>query len=177
MWPYDLVYPYVNRFIEQFDAWLDAITEIPFVQDFAADANAFATVESIHVLTATLVVGTILFVDLRLLGFIGRNNPVPRASKVLPYTWAAFVFATLSGLMLWAVNALRYTHAEPFQIKMLLILAAGVNMAIFHFGIWRSVDAWGDDRPTPTAAKIAGVLSLLFWIGALFYGRFTYWTL
>lgn len=177
MWPYDIVYPYVKGFVEQFEGFLDAITEIPFVQDFAADANSFATVESIHVLAVCLVVGTIMFVDLRLLGFIGANNAVRRASKVLPYTWIAFAFATLSGLMLWAVNATRYTKAEPFQIKMLLILAAGINMAIFHYGIWKRVDEWGEGRPTPAAAKIAGTLSLLFWIGALFYGRFTYWTL
>ncbi len=177
MWPYDLIYPFIDNIVAQFDGFLDSITEIGWIQDFAADANAFATVETIHALAATLVVGTILFVDLRLLGFIGRNNAVTRASRILSYTWIAFLFAALSGLLLWAVNATRYSHAEPFQVKMLLILAAGINMAVFHFGIWQSVGAWDENTPTPAAAKVAGTLSLLFWIGALFYGRFTYWML
>jgi hypothetical protein len=176
MWPYEqLIHPYVNDFLDRFNDFFDAIEAIPFVETYAADANMYATIESVHVLTVALVVGTIMFVDLRLLGFIGRGNPVRRASKILPYTWWAFVFAVISGLMLWAVAANRHSHNPAFQIKMLLILLAGINMAAFHFGVWRSVDAWDDGGKTPAAARLAGALSLVFWLGALFYGRFTPW--
>jgi hypothetical protein len=56
-------------------------------------------------------------------------------------------------------------------MKMLLLVAAGLNMLIFHFVTHKSVANWDSDTPTPLAAKVAGGLSLLFWIGVVAYGR------
>jgi hypothetical protein len=175
MWFFDPIHKFIDPYVANLDEFFDWIEAIEFVQNYAADSNAYATIESIHILSVGLMVGSIVFVDLRLLGFIGRGNSVRRASKILPYTWWTFLLATISGVALAAVAATRYAHNEAFQIKMLLILLAGVNMAIFHYGVWRSVDVWDRDRWTPLSAKVAGALSLLFWLGALFYGRFTPW--
>jgi hypothetical protein len=62
-------------------------------------------------------------------------------------------------------------------MKMGLMVAAGVNMAVFHFGLWRGVGAW-DDRPTPpTAVRLTGLLSLILWICVIVAGRWVGWTL
>jgi hypothetical protein len=60
---------------------------------------------------------------------------------------------------------------------MVILGLAGANMAVFHALTWRSIGQWDAARTTPTAAKVAGVLSLACWIVAIFCGRFIGFTL
>ena len=131
----------------------------------------FPFVETIHVLSFAFMVGSIFFVDLRLLGFARRGNPVEQASRILPYTWIAFIIASVSGFLMFAPAASRYVVNPAFQIKFILMALAGINMLIFHFGVWRSVGAWSQGKTTPTSAKVAGFLSMACWIGVVISGR------
>jgi hypothetical protein len=64
-----------------------------------------------------------------------------------------------------------YFNNTSFRIKMVLMLLAGINMAIFQLLTERSVKLW-DDRPAaPSAGKIAAILSLCLWIGVICAGR------
>src|SRR3954470_20603195 len=120
----------------------------------------FPFVESVHVLSFALMVGSIFFVDLRLLGFIGKGNPVRTASRILPLTWVAFVIAAVSGTLMFAPAASRYFYNPAFQWKFVLMAVAGINMLLFHFGVWRTVGAWNEGGATPRAAKLAGMVSI-----------------
>jgi hypothetical protein len=131
----------------------------------------FPFMESVHVVSFAFMVGSIFFVDLRLLGFIGRGNPVRLASRILPFTWAAFIVAVVSGTIMFAPAASRYFYNPAFQWKFVLMAVAGINMLVFHFGVWRSVAAWNDAAPTPAGAKIAGVVSMASWVGVVIAGR------
>jgi hypothetical protein len=62
--------------------------------------------------------------------------------------------------------------ANPaFRLKLLLILAGGLNALAFHLGPFRSVRAWDRDAPTPARARLAAVLSLLIWTAVIAAGR------
>jgi hypothetical protein len=133
---------------------------------------AMPWVNAIHVLCVTLVFGSILVVDLRLLGVLDRGRAVSRISdEMLRITWAAFIGAVITGVLYFAANATTYWFNMAFRFKMLAILLAGVNMAIFQFGTYRGVAAWDRDAPTPRAARIAGALSILLWLTVLVLGR------
>jgi hypothetical protein len=117
----------------------------------------FPIIETLHVMALTIVVGSIAMMDLRLLGIASRNSAVSRLSnEVLPWTWTA-----------WAVAAV-------FGTLMFMGLA-GLNMLIFHFGAYRQVVRWDEGEP-PMSAKTAGALSLLLWIGVVFFGRWVGFT-
>ncbi len=59
-----------------------------------------------------------------------------------------------------------------FQIKMLLILLAGINLLVFYVaGFSRTVDNMPADADAPPAAKIIAALSLVFWVGVIYFGR------
>jgi hypothetical protein len=131
----------------------------------------FPSLETIHVLALAVVVGSIAMVDLRLLGFSSSRVSVTRLSRdTLPFTWAAFAIAVLSGGALFVSNATTYIQAWPMLIKLGLIVVAGANMLLFHHFVYRSVDSW-DHGNAPTAAKIAGGLSLIFWFAVVALGR------
>lgn len=142
------------------------------------NATAFPLVESIHVLALTLVVGSIGMVDLRLLGVSARNHSISKlTTEILPITWVCFVVAAISGLLLFSSKAIDYGHNFFFLGKMLLIVVAAINMMIFELITYRSVKNWDSETPTPFAAKLAGALSLAFWIGVVVFGRWIGFTI
>ena len=89
--------------------------------------------EGTHVVTLMLFAGTILFVDLRLLGVAFRNVPVSRvADQVLPWTVGGFAVLLLTGGALFFSNPLEYWHNFAFRMKLGLLVAAAANIFWFH---------------------------------------------
>lgn len=133
--------------------------------------KAMPVVEAIHVLTASIVFGTILVVDLRLLGFPNTRRPFTRvADELLKLTWFAFFVSVITGTMMFAANALTYYGNTAFKLKMLALLGAGLNMAFFQGVTFKSVASWNTGR-TPFAARFAGAASILIWIAVIFLAR------
>jgi hypothetical protein len=133
---------------------------------------AFATIETVHVIAMTTMVGTIAAVDLRLLGLAFRNRPVTDiAQAVLPLTWISFALAASTGPMLFASHAVKYFGNWSFRVKLCLLAMAGANMLIFHLTTYRGVSAWDRAPRPPTAARIAAAISMLTWMGVIVSGR------
>ena len=154
---------------------LDVCTRLEATSVATAIAESewmFPAIETVHVLALTLVIGSIAMLDLRLLGVSSRNLRVMQLSdETLPWTWMAFVVAAITGTLMFVSAATKYYNNVPFRIKMVLLVLAGLNMAVFHLGAWKAVHHWNSSLPTPRAARIAGGLSLLFWIGVVVTGR------
>jgi uncharacterized membrane protein len=139
---------------------------------------AFTTVEVVHVFAIALVIGTIMIVDLRLLGFASRKRPVVELSRqVLPFTWAAFVLAVIAGSLLFISRATEYFGNTMFWIKMALIAIAGINMVIFEFITVRGVKEWNLSPTPPLPARLAGGISIACWVLVLVFGRLIGFTL
>jgi hypothetical protein len=139
----------------------------------------FPWIESFHVIAITLVVGSIAIVDLRLIGVTYLDRAMTRLTRdVLPCTWTAFTFAALTGGLLFTSNAVNYAHNFYFQMKILFLLLAGVNMLAFQFIFSRDIERW-DTTPdaTPLRARLAGGASLALWIGVVAFGRWIGFTL
>ena len=150
-------------------AWLEAT---PLATKITESEWLFPTIETTHVLALTLVVGTIAMVDLRLLGFASREIGAVRLSKdLLPWTWTAFVVAAITGSLMFISAATKYYANIPFRIKMVLLVLAGTNMLVLHFGAWKSSGQWDMTLPTPRAVRLAAALSLVFWVGVVVSGR------
>jgi hypothetical protein len=133
----------------------------------------FPWIESVHVLAIVLVVGTISIVDLRLLGVASLDLTVRRLmSDVIPYTWAAFAVAAISGSLMFSSDAVHYAHNFFFLGKLVLLVLAGLNMAVFHLLGVRDIERWDTGTGnTPLAAKAAATISLVVWIGVVAFGR------
>jgi hypothetical protein len=131
----------------------------------------FPTIETVHVFAVVLVVGTIMTVDLRLLGFANKERPYSQvAAEMLPWTWMAFAIAALAGMLMFSSKALTYYGDIPFRLKMVCLLLAGINMVMFHWLGTRHLDTWDRGRP-PRAARFAGGASLLLWTTIVAAGR------
>jgi hypothetical protein len=132
----------------------------------------FPLLESMHVLGLALVFGTIAVIDLRLLGLASAHRPFRRvASDIFKWTWAAFALTAATGALMFITNAGVYYHNAFFRTKMLLLLLAGVNMAVFELTAGRSVVKWDEAPAAPRAGKAAAVASLAIWIAVICMGR------
>lgn len=138
----------------------------------------FPWIESLHVLMATTVVGTIAIVDLRLIGYAShRKGARQLILDLLPFTWTAFALAVVTGSLLFTSNAEGYAANTQFLSKMGVLLLAGTNMAFFHLTTYRRIAQWGDDLPPPPVVRIAGATSLILWIVIVFLGRWIGFTI
>jgi uncharacterized membrane protein len=139
---------------------------------------AFTTIEVAHVFAVSLLLGTIMIVDLRLLGLASAKRPFTGlARQVLPFTWAAFVLAVAAGSLLFISRATEYVASSVFWIKMALIVLAGINMVIFEFITVRDVERWNLDAAPPPAARLAGAISISCWLLVIAFGRLIGFTL
>jgi uncharacterized membrane protein len=163
--------PSVTAFLEGLQSWSWAV----FIHK---KAWAFTTIEVVHVFAVSLVLGTIVIVDLRLLGLASTKRPFAELSKqVLPFTWAAFVLAVIAGLLLFISRATEYFVNPVFWIKMSLIVLAGINMMIFEFITVRDVQKWNINPTPPPPARLAGGISIACWVLVVVFGRLIGFTL
>lgn len=133
---------------------------------------AWAVLESAHVLSLALFVGTAVMMDLRLVGVAFRGVPASAfTGRLLPWTRVGFALMVATGLLLFYAAPLRYYHNLFFRVKLGLLLVAGLNVWLFHTRIHRSIGEWDDAFTPPRAARIAGIVSLVVWTGVVFSGR------
>jgi hypothetical protein len=150
-------------------SWVEATGLSEFMRE---SEWAFPAVESAHVIALALVIGTISIVDLRLLGLASTTRAYSElAAQVLPWTWGAFALAAISGVLMFTGQPKAYFDNVAFRIKFTLMLLAGINMLVFQLLTSRGAAKWDRQPSAPLAGKIAGALSLAFWIAIVFFGR------
>jgi hypothetical protein len=149
--------------------WIDAS---PLAEEIRVSLWLFPALEIAHVAAIALVLGSLARVDLRLVGLTSRNRSITEISREMtPWTWVGFVLATIFGVLLFVGQPVRYVEVAFFDAKIILILLAGLNMLAFEYLTRRGVDRW-DRAPTPPLqVRLAGALSLAFWISVAICGR------
>src|SRR5512145_2117062 len=100
----------------------------------------YPSIEVVHIVGIGLLFGSIAVLDLRLLGFSRSISARRLASHVLPWTAGSFLLIIPSGLLMFTAHATEFVQSEVFVLKMLLIMTAGVNAALFHTITFRTAD-------------------------------------
>jgi len=132
----------------------------------------FPLLEAAHVIGFSLVVGTIAIVDLRLLGLASTHRAFQRlASDTLRWTWVAFVLTALTGSLMFMTNATVYFHNGYFRAKVVLLVLAGINVAVFELTDGRSVKQWNQAPSAPPLGRVIATVSLVVWFAVIVTGR------
>jgi hypothetical protein len=157
----------------QTDAAGHAIADTSWSAQLQASDYLWMLLEGTHVLTLMLFAGTIMLVDLRLLGLAFRATPVSKVNDtLLPYTVAGFAVMVVTGVALFYANPLEYYHSFMFRLKLLFILAAAINIFLFHRRIQRNRAQWDALARPPAAARASAATSLALWIAVIIAGRY-----
>ncbi len=162
------------------DPLFQQLYDTPVAVAIRESGTLFPWVESVHVLAITLVVGSILAVDLRLVGIAWKTRSISQLTReVLPLTWTAFGVAAITGGLLFSSNAVKYSHNTFFLSKMALLVVAGVNMLAFHLLTSRTIEHWDEvhHHQLPPAVKFAGLASMVLWLAIIICGRWIGFTM
>ena len=127
----------------------------------------YAAAEITHYFSLFILVGTIVLIDLRLLGVAARSQgTVQLAEQLSTWTWIALVLAILSGAVMFSTNATAFFPDTVFRVKMLVISIALIFTVVVHRGIYKQ----DGSLQISTGLKLAALGSLVFWIGAILAG-------
>lgn len=127
----------------------------------------FPLVESLHICGFTLLVGSIVILDLRLAGICLRQQPISRIARELsPWIWLGIILQLTTGPYLFSGDPHEYVQVAAFRNKMLFLLAA----LIFHFTVIRkATQASGDSAPLGWR-RPAAFVSLGLWLCVMLAG-------
>jgi uncharacterized protein DUF6644 len=160
--------------LKPFTELLHWVETTPLAIFISQSTYGFSALDMVHVAAISVVFGMIAVLDLRLSGLAFADFSVTDLSRqVLPWTWAAFVVAAISGVLMFMGQAVKYSVNFAFIVKLTLMLLAGLNVLAFHFITFRGVAKWDHGVRVPWSARLAGALSLAIWIAVAAYGRFT----
>ena len=153
---------------------LQWLNETPLSVYLRESELAFPLTEAIHLLGLAISVGTILWVDLRLMGLCMRRERVTDVvSRLEP--WAMFGFAVMffSGLGLFIGKPVNYYSTVAFRTKMCLLPLAGLNVLFFHRRVYSNVGQWDLDAAVPWQGRLVGLVSATLWVVIIVLGRWT----
>jgi hypothetical protein len=124
---------------------------------------AYPALEVVHIVGIALLVGNLVLFELRVWG-VGVALPVrPLARLALSLSLTGFGLAALSGVVMFGSQPDELLRNDAFLLKMALVLAAGINAAVFHVrgGVGR----------LDQAARAQTALSLGLWLAVIICGR------
>ncbi len=134
----------------------------------------FPVIETIHILGLGLSVGTILWVDLRLMGLVTKHHRVSAIVGPLePWAIAGFMVMFVSGFLLFLAEPMKCFTTLSFQLKAIMLVLTGLNVWYFHAKVYPTVSEWDDAAVVPRSAKMVGAVSMVLWFGIIIAGRWT----
>jgi hypothetical protein len=135
--------------------------------------NFWSLLDGSHLIALMLFAGTIMVVDLRLLGVTFRKTKVSTISDaILPLTVYSFIFVTLTGVGLLFSKPIFYYHTVWFLVKMVFLALALLNIMVFHGRVQATIGSWDADETPPRAARMSAAASLILWTLVIICGRF-----
>lgn len=135
----------------------------------AESLYGYPIVLGLHAIGLAIVVGLLIFVDLRLLNMLGdiRLSALLGPMKL---AWYGFVVNALSGFALFSSQATYIIYSTPFLIKIGLVFLGAIIAFHIQRQITKNVDSW-EAGSLPSSIKVAAAVSLLCWMGAIIAGR------
>jgi hypothetical protein len=152
------------------DALADWLVSTPMNNWVLGYQWSWPALESMHFLALCLLMGSLLIMDLRLIGF-NRIIPLQAVHSLMPVAIVAFAINLITGFSFLFGDPRLYFANYAFWVKMGLIVLAGLNFLVYFTKVEPKIIHLGPNAPTPPIAKTVGALSLLFWFGVLSYGR------
>jgi hypothetical protein len=126
--------------------------------------------EIIHFIGLSLLLGGLIVVDLRMAGHFRALNPAA-THKLLPLVLVGFGLNFTTGVLFFYGDPLRYSVNIGFQIKMVLVTLAGLNVLLYYWKIKPVMATWDPHADSPPIAKFVAYVSLSIWTGVLLCGR------
>lgn len=126
--------------------------------------------ESLHFIGLSMLIGTVGLFDLRMLG-VARGYSMSALHRLVPFGVAGYCLNVTTGTMFLTTFPDQYLYNPAFQMKLLFMFVAGINLIIFYLTTFRYVKALGPDQGPSARAKCMALVSLCCWLAVISCGR------
>ena len=129
-------------------------------------------VQTVHLLSIAVVMGSVMLIDLRVLGLaLPSQSTTELVHRLMPWTWWALPVLAASGLVFVCARPARYLFNPVFGLKFAMLAPAIMLAVVFQRGHARSPGFWEQSRGRRASARTIAACSLLLWIGVAMAGR------
>ncbi|MDB6084390.1 MAG: hypothetical protein JWN43_2271 [Gammaproteobacteria bacterium] len=129
-------------------------------------------IQTIHILSVSIVISSMAMLDLRLMGLVGTQHSVAAsAHRFMPWLWGALAVLLLTGTVLIIGEPGRSLGNWVFQLKMGLLGLAIILSLAFTRKLKQDLTFWERSSSARTSSRILGVLLLTLWVGIVICGR------
>jgi len=152
------------------DVLIAAFGQSTGIHAFMNTAWAWPAMESLHFLGLSLLIGSVGLFDLRMLG-MAKSISMAALHKLVPWGVLGYATNVTTGAMFFVSDPSQYLYNPAFQLKVLCMAVAGVNMIVFYSTTAEKVKALPSTATAPLAAKVVAAVSLSCWVGVITFGR------
>ena len=151
---------------ESLDVFGAAVGSSDFAKALKFSLYGYSLTNTAHVFGIAMLVGAILPLDLRLLGFFRSVDRGQAARLLVPFALSGLIIAVIAGAALFTVRAPDYVESSMLGYKLIL-----VSVGVFAALILHVRAGWWLDGAEDRYVALHGGVSLLCWLGALVFGR------
>jgi len=144
--------------LQEFYIWCE---KTPIGVALQTNTYPFPVIEAVHLLTITLMLGTLFVINFRVLGFVLKDRPLTEVvAGITPWMRTGYVLTFLTGIVLFMSESLKLSANAAWLPKMGLLVGAMVFQFVLSTFILK-----GSRLEKPTGlAKTLAVVSTLLWV-------------
>ena len=129
-------------------------------------------VQTVHLLGISAVMGSIVLIDLKVLGLaLPSQSTTELVRRLMPWTWCALPLLASSGSVSILARPERYFTNPVFGLKFAMLVPAVILAAVFQAASAKDARFWDRSRGRRASARIVAALSLFLWMGVALAGR------
>ena len=151
------------------DAANSEVLQAAWIANFVNTTNwAWPTLETLHFMGLSMIMGVALLVNLRMLG-VAKNISFAALHRMLPWGILGFALNVATGFLFFVTTPDQYTQNISLHIKMILMMIAGLN--IFYFTTFDETWKLSPGEDAPVRAKVVTTFTVALWVGVIYFGR------
>jgi hypothetical protein len=160
-----------------FRPFADWLSNTPLSKTLQDQAWVVPMSQSIHIIAVSVVFGSAVMINLRLLGVGRSGRSVSQLSNTLiPWMWGGLAVLLFTGLIQTITEPVRQFVTPMFWAKMTMIIVVATMTALYAQAVRRHAPEWDTASSRPVRARVFAILSTLLWLAIIVCGRFIGYT-
>jgi hypothetical protein len=156
--------------VKPFALWLSTTLPSVFLQEH--NAWAIPTIQSMHIVGIAMIMGSVLMIDLRVLGWAGTDRTIGQTMERFgPWLTGSLWLLLATGVLMVVGEPVRELVTFSFWLKMALVAIGTVVALIFQGALRRHDQPWGDALAGRASIRTLAIVTFLVWAFIIVLGR------
>jgi hypothetical protein len=156
--------------VRQFALWLSTTSPSVFIQEH--NSWAIPAIQSIHIVGIAMVMGSVLMIDLRILGWAWVDHTLQQTTNRFgPWLTGSLCLLLVTGILMVIGEPVRELVTLSFWLKMGLVALGAAIALFFQRTLRRHEQQWEDALVHSPSIKALAILTFLIWICIIVLGR------